>query len=110
MTPQRGFLFAFLALCLLADRASADDASAQSLFKKGRRLLEEGRVAEACPVLEESLRISAALVTRMNLAACYEGSERFASALTEFTEAARQAHVEGNPSLEAVALEHARAV
>jgi hypothetical protein len=73
-------------------------------------MLESGRLDEACPALEESLRLDATLVTRMNLAACYEATGRAASALREFTLAAEHARREHNAQLADVADEHVRAI
>src|SRR5262245_40239679 len=49
-------------------------ARAEAAFDKGRALLQQGRVAEACLELEESQRLDPGLGTQLNLADCYERS------------------------------------
>lgn len=76
------------ALCALAVVCGSDDvwadpaqqATAQALFDEGKRLIVEGRYAEACPKLEESQRLDPAVGTQGALAACYERIGRTASA------------------------------
>jgi len=57
------------------DRKRADE-----LFQEGRRLMREGRAAEACPLLALSQEIEPAGGTLLNLSRCYESLGRFASA------------------------------
>jgi len=68
--------------------AHADEkTSAQASFELGKQLMVEGRFAEACPKLEESMRLQAGLGTMLFLAACYEKLGRTASAWAQFREA-----------------------
>lgn len=81
---------AVLAACLVVEPAHAEPAAplrapgarsqADELFQRGRALLRDGRVAEACAVLEESQRLDPAGGTLLNLSRCYEGLGRFATA------------------------------
>jgi len=64
---------------------SADVAAAQALFERGRALMAQRRVAQACPLFEESQRLDAGIGTQYNLANCYEAMGRFASAYTTAT-------------------------
>lgn len=83
---------------------------AQSLFDHAKELMTQGRLAEACPKLEESQRLDPKSGTLINLAACYEQAGRLASAWTKYLEAATAAKVAGNPEREAVARDRARAL
>jgi hypothetical protein len=70
-----------------ADSSGTDKAIATQLFKEGRALLEQGRVAQACRKLEESQRLDPGGGTLLNVALCHEREGRTASAWVEFTEA-----------------------
>jgi hypothetical protein len=109
-TPFRAAIVCFFVAASASAQENAAHARAQELFRQGRKLLEAGRLDDACPTLEESLRLEPTLVTRMNLAACYEATGRAASALREFAAAADTARREGNVQLAGVADEHARAI
>ncbi len=52
--------------------AQSDSAAARALFAEGRSLMEDERYAEACPKLEESLRLDHGMGTQFNLAHCWE--------------------------------------
>lgn len=76
---------------------AADKAAADALFTEARQLLDAGRAAEACPKLEESLRLDPAVGTALNLADCYERIGRTASAYVAFGDAATLARRSGDP-------------
>lgn len=97
-----------LILLTLASTASASEAS--RLFDEGVKLLDEGRVTEACPKLEASQRLEPAAGTLLNLAGCYERSGRRALALATFRAAADAAHARGRADWQRVADEHAQAL
>lgn len=71
-----------------AAQSSADKAAAEQLFNAGRALMAAKKFPEACPKLEASLRLDAALGTRLNLASCYEEVGKLASAWGMYREAA----------------------
>jgi tetratricopeptide (TPR) repeat protein len=71
-----------------AQEPNAEDALAEALYRQGRALLAEGKVAEACPKFAESYRLDAATGTLLNLAACHESEGKFAAAWVEFSRAA----------------------
>lgn len=67
---------------------SADAAAAQVLFDAARKLMAEGRYAEACPKLEESQRLDAGWGTVINLADCTEHLGRTATAWSLYLDVA----------------------
>src|SRR5882672_3460193 len=75
---------------------SSDPATAQVLFDQAKTLIVAGKIAEACPKLEESQRLDPALGTLLNLADCYERQGRTASAWNRFVEAESRARAEGH--------------
>lgn len=72
------------------ERKKADD-----LFRAGRQLMREGRVEEACPLLEQSQALDPAGGTLLNLSRCYESLGRFASADAVLARAWRIGRVKG---------------
>ena len=90
--------------------SASDRAAAQTLFDRAKRLMSEGKFAEACPALEESERIEARSGTLLNLADCYEHAGRLASAWSTFLDAAALAKTTGNIDREQGARERAAAL
>ncbi|MFZ5893570.1 MAG: PEGA domain-containing protein [Myxococcota bacterium] len=74
---------------------AADKALAESLFDAGRQLMQAGKYEEACPKFAESQRQDPSPGTLINLAKCYEGLGRTASAWAEYKEAATLARTMG---------------
>ncbi len=111
---NRAASFAVVAVLAVAPAARATDAEAQaaaeSLFKAARKLMVEGRYAEACPKLAESQRLDPAAGTLLNLADCYERTGRTASAWVTFTDAAKAANERHRADWRATALERAQAL
>ena len=102
-----------LACVLVPSRAAraaptvSDKAVAQSLFDDALKLMTSGRYDQACPKLEESVRLDAAMGTRFRLAECYEATGRTASAWAGYLEVADLARTAGQGSRERVAREKA---
>jgi hypothetical protein len=88
MSHRFGSFVIALALVTTAGSARAngrDDAPrAEALFKEGRRLMQSGDFAAACPKFADSEAIQPAPGTALNLAVCYEKAGRFASAWAAF--------------------------
>ncbi len=68
-------------------RDAADLRTATSLFQRGKALEEEGKYAEACPVLEGAQRIVLGIGVTLYLADCYERTGRPMRAWEEFDRA-----------------------
>lgn len=90
-----------------AQESANDAAAAQALFETGKRLLEDGKAPQACPKLEESLRLDPAIGTRFQLARCYEKIGRNASAWTLYLEVAAASRDKGQKDREKFARQEA---
>src|SRR5262245_30897133 len=114
--PTRSLVVCLVALTVGASRpagaeaTASEKATAQALFDEGRKLASSGRFAEACPKLEESLRLDPGIGTRFHLANCYERAGRTASAWTTFLEVAAAAKEAKQPEREKVARDRASAL
>ncbi len=105
-----GGLILALTIAKTASAQTADDkAAAEVLFEQGKAALAEGRLAEACPKLAESLRLDVGTGTMLYLAECYERSGKTASAWAQFREAQSSAARDRDPR-EKVARERADAL
>ncbi len=88
--------------------APSDPAAAQALFYEARTLMQKGRWAEACPKLEESLRLDHGIGTAYNLADCHEHVGKLATAWSGFLDVAAQSKAAGQAQREKVARERAQ--
>jgi len=87
--------------------SSTAKVGAETLFEEGRRLMADGKVADACPKFAESQRLDPSPGTLLNLASCYEKSGRLASAWATYREGASSASATGRQDLLATAQRHA---
>ena len=104
-----------LAVVLIPERAAAqptpaDQAAAEVLFNEGQRLVEAGKLDEACPKFLESHRLDPAAGTLLNLGDCYERTARTASAWGAFQEALALARRGGDSLRQAEAQRRASAL
>ena len=90
-----------------ADETGAEGA-AMALFTEGRRLMAAGDFADACPKFAESRRLLPGVGTTLNLALCYEGLGKTASAWLLYQDAASAARAKGETEREAAAQARAR--
>lgn len=95
---------------LHAEPTSEERATAQALFDDARALIKSGKIADACPKLEDSQRLDPAIGTLLYLADCYEKAGRTASAWAAFLEAADAAKKGGDTKRAQMGIEHANAL
>ncbi|MFW5741046.1 MAG: hypothetical protein ACOC1F_11845, partial [Myxococcota bacterium] len=93
-----------------ADASAQKRAAAQALFDEARRLVGQGRHAEACPKFRESQSLDPGIGTLYNLGECLERTGRTASAWAAFHEAADMARLAGQPKREQAARARADAL
>ncbi len=91
-------------------QTAAEKAAAEALFDEGKKLVDTGQMAEACPKFEESQRLDAGLGTLLYLADCYERAGRTASAWATFREAAATARAANQADREQIARARAEAL
>jgi len=82
-------------LVALAPLAAAQTAEAEMLFREGKRLMQKGKIAEACDKFEASERLEPEVGTELNLANCREKNGQTSSAWAVFTKAAANAKQAG---------------
>jgi hypothetical protein len=87
-----------------------DQAGATALFYEARNLMQKGNFKDACPKLEESLRLDYGIGTEFNLADCYEHTGKTASAWSGFLNVASQAKTQNQAQREKVARDRAKAL
>jgi hypothetical protein len=87
-----------------------DQAGATALFYEARNLMQKGNFKDACPKLEESLRLDYGIGTEFNLADCYEKTGKTASAWSGFLNVASQAKTQNQAQREKVARDRAKAL
>ncbi|WP_437878272.1 hypothetical protein [Sorangium sp. So ce513] len=76
-------------------------AQADALLAEGKQLMKKGKLAEACPKIEESYRLSQRSSTLLALAGCHEKQGKIATAWAEYIDLGAAARKEGNKRLEA---------
>jgi hypothetical protein len=109
------FVAALLTLSLaplpaLAQSSAAEKAAAEALFDQGKKLMAEGKHAEACPKFAESQRLDAGIGTMLYLSDCYEKIGRTASAWASFREAESAARASGQAERARIARDRAAAL
>lgn len=100
------------ALLLPAAIVRADEQRAQglALFEEGRKLVGEGKHADACPKFEEAFSLIGGVGVAYNLADCWEHTGRVASAWAMFGKAAVLAGEKKDKERERLAKDHAQAL
>lgn len=87
-----------------------DTAAARALFDAARKLMLAGAFVEACPKLEEGMRLMPGLGMKFNLAECYENLGRLASAWGLYLDVAGAAKEKHDAEREGVARGRAQAL
>jgi hypothetical protein len=101
-----------VALASIAAPARAQDnaATVEGLFDAGRKLLNEGKIAEACPKFLASYNLDHRLGTLLNLATCYEKNGQLATSWARFVEASTLAARSHETERATYAAAHAKAL
>lgn len=89
---------------------SRDSIAAQTLFDVAKRLMGEGKFADACPKLEESQRLDPAIGTHFTMAECYERVGRLATAWVTYLDVASDAAAQKRSDREQYAKKRAAAL
>jgi hypothetical protein len=87
-----------------------DAATAQALFYEARALMRDRKYAQACPKLEESLRLDYGMGTEFNLADCNEKMGKIAAAWSGFINVAAAAAAQNQAQREKVARDRAKQI
>ncbi len=95
MTIARSSLVALVALLVTGATARAQSVEAESLFRAGKQLMKDGKLAEACDKFEASDRLEPSVGTLLNLADCREKNHQLASAWAVFLKASAEAKQSG---------------
>jgi hypothetical protein len=106
-----------IATAFVAIAASRTDAPAQSstaqaetLFRQGKELIAQGKIAEACAAFDASQKLDPTIATLLNQASCREKNGQLATAWGLFLDAERQSRAatdEPTRQLHQVATSHA---
>jgi hypothetical protein len=113
---MRRDLASFAAISLLLSaaastaRAQDNSAAVEALFSEGKKLMAEGKVADACPKFLASYTLEHRVGTLLNLADCYEKNKQFASAWARFVEAKTLASRNNQTERANYAAQHAAAI
>src|SRR5688500_6916501 len=83
------FLLSILAAPTRA-HAQSSTAQAETLFRQGKDLMTQGKIAEACAAFDASQKLDPTIVTLLNQASCREKNGQLATAWGLFLEAERQ--------------------
>lgn len=94
----------WLLVVAMTSSARADNvADAIALFDTGQKLLDAGRIDEACEAFQSSVRLDPQLGAKLNLANCREKQQRFADAFALYEEVAAEAARTNKPGRETFA-------
>lgn len=90
---------AWLVVLCLAGPAHAQSTSdeAEALFQRGKKLMADGKIAEACTAFDDSEKLEPTTATVLNQANCREQNGQLATARMLYLEAARQTSAKTEP-------------
>jgi tetratricopeptide (TPR) repeat protein len=78
-------------VALASTSLAGNKDKADALFKEGKKLMSEKRYAEACPKLEQSMKLDPGIGTELNIGKCYEDWGRIGKALIAYKKALEMA-------------------
>jgi Flp pilus assembly protein TadD len=84
----------------LAQTSATDKAAVRALFDEGKRLMDAGQFAQACPKFADSEKLDPDVGTLLDLGVCYEKNGQTASAWATYKEAASAAANAGEAARE----------
>jgi hypothetical protein len=90
--------------------SGSEKVTAEALFEEGRKLVGEGKYADACPKFAASQKLDPSPGTLLNLASCWEKLGHTATAWAAYREAASAADAAGRKDYLAAAQRHADAL
>jgi hypothetical protein len=95
-----------VALCLaLSSPVLAQTSDPEQLFSQGSALMEQGKYADALPLLERAQKADPGIGTQFNIAVCHQKLGRLGSAFREFREVEKLARASGKKVREEAARE-----
>jgi hypothetical protein len=110
MTPGRSVCAIAVVTIGLTSSARAQSAEAEMLFREGRKLIKDGKIAVGCDKLEASEKLEESTGTLLNLGDCKEKLGKLASAWGAFTKAEAIAKRGGDDKRQAEAHRRAAAI
>jgi hypothetical protein len=110
MTVERLPLLAILISAGTALAQPSDTVGAEALFREGKRLMKDGKTAEACDKFGASVHLDRSAGALLNLADCREKNHQLATSWATFLEAASAARSAGDGKREGEARTRASAL
>lgn len=98
------FASLFMTFDAHAQGGASDTTAARALFDKGVELMEKGKLAEACPHIDEAMALSHGIGATLLSGQCHEQAGHMATAWARFNSAADLAHNAKDATREAEAL------
>ena len=94
--PRSVHILCLILMMAAAAAAQSVHAQAEALFRRGKQLIEQNKLAEACAAFERSQQLEPDISTLLNLADCRERNSQLATAWQLFTETERQTHAQSD--------------
>jgi hypothetical protein len=85
-----GVVIAALSMAMVSSALADDKAAAEAEFLRGKKLLKQGKIAEACDALHKSEQLDPQFGTKYNLAECYAKQGKVASAWSIYRDLAQR--------------------
>jgi hypothetical protein len=107
---RRALPLLVLVIAMSRPHAEPGTVQAEVLFRNGKRLLKQGKIAEACAAFDASQKLGPTVSTVLNQANCREKNNQLATAWGLFLDAERDTRTasdEASKQLHQVAVDHA---